>query len=99
MPHAPDRMVHFPTLAAMRPPSIAKAVAWMLLIGIGIAAAILALAPWVQTASGKGQVVSLDPSDRQQPVTAFVPGRVERWYVHDGQHVSKGDPIARVGDL
>lgn len=30
MPHAPDRMAHFPTLAAMRPPSIAKAVAWML---------------------------------------------------------------------
>ena len=56
-------------------------------------------APWVQTASGKGQVVSLDPGDRQQQVTAFVPGHVEAWYVHDGQHVSRGNPIARVGDL
>ena len=99
MQHAPDRMAHFPTLAAMRPPSIAKALAWMLLIGLAIIGAILAFAPWVQTASGTGQVVSLDPGDRQQQVTAFVPGRVERWYVHDGQHVYKGDPIARVGDL
>ena len=99
MRQAADRNAHFPTLAAMRPPSIAKALAWMLLIGVAIAAAILALAPWVQTASGKGQVVSLDPGDRQQQVTAFVPGRVETWYVHDGQHVSRGDPIARVGDL
>ncbi|WP_311240074.1 MULTISPECIES: HlyD family efflux transporter periplasmic adaptor subunit [unclassified Xanthomonas] len=99
MQHAPDRIAHFPTLASMRPPSIAKVLAWMLLLGVTIAGAILAFAPWVQTASGKGQVVSLDPGDRQQQVTAFVPGRVERWYVHDGQHVSKGDPIARVGDL
>ncbi|MCE4357993.1 RND transporter, partial [Xanthomonas hortorum pv. taraxaci] len=37
MQHAPDRNTHFPTLAAMRPPSIAKALAWMLLIGIAIA--------------------------------------------------------------
>ncbi|QHG86683.1 MULTISPECIES: efflux RND transporter periplasmic adaptor subunit [Xanthomonas] len=99
MQYATDRMLHFPTLSAMRPPSIAKVLAWMLLIGIVICSAILALVPWVQTASGKGQVVALDPDDRQQQVTAFVPGRVERWYVHDGQHVSKGDPIARVGDL
>ncbi|MGQ3469552.1 RND transporter, partial [Xanthomonas campestris] len=81
MRQAADRNAHFPTLAAMRPPSIAKALAWMLLIGVAIAAAIQALAPWVQTASGKGQVVSLDPGDRQQQVTAFVPGRVETWYV------------------
>ncbi len=28
-----------------------------------------------------------------------MPGRVERWYVHDGQHVKQGDPIARIIDL
>ncbi|MET4592745.1 MULTISPECIES: efflux RND transporter periplasmic adaptor subunit [unclassified Sphingomonas] len=99
MPYKPDRLAHFRTLAAMRAPRVASAVAWMLVLGIAIAAAIMALVPWVQTANGTGQVVALDPGDRQQQVTALVPGRVERWYVQDGQHVARGDPIARVVDL
>lgn len=99
MPYGADRITHFKTLASMRAPRAAVAVAWMLVLGIGIAAAIMALVPWVQTAAGNGQVVALDPSDRQQEVTAFVPGRVVRWYVQDGQHVARGDPIARVVDL
>lgn len=99
MPYSPDRSAHFRTLAAMRAPRTAIALAWMLLIGIAIAVAVMALVPWVQTANGNGQVVALDPDDRQQDVTALVPGRVERWYVRDGQHVAKGDPIARVVDL
>lgn len=99
MPYSPDRVAHFPTLAKMRAPRSAVTVAWLLLIGIAVAIAIMVLVPWVQTANGTGQVVALDPDDRQQQVTAFVPGRVERWYVHDGQHVERGDPIARVVDL
>ncbi len=99
MTYTPDRMAHFTTLASMRAPRVAVAIAWMLMIGVGVTVAIMALVPWVQTAKGTGQVVALDPDDRQQQVTAFVAGRVERWYVHDGQHVAKGDPIARVVDL
>ena len=99
MPYKPDRLAHFRTLTAMRAPRVASAVAWMLVLGIAIAAAIMALVPWVQTANGTGQVVALDPGDRQQQVTALVPGKVERWYVQDGQHVARGDPIARVVDL
>ena len=99
MPYTPDRTAHFTTLSRMQPPRVATTLAWMLVIGVVMAGAIMALVPWVQTANGTGQVVALDPDDRQQQVTAFVPGRVERWYVHDGQHVAKGDPIARVVDL
>ncbi|MEG3165703.1 HlyD family efflux transporter periplasmic adaptor subunit [Sphingomonas sp. PB2P19] len=99
MTSSPDRAAHFPTLAGMRPPGVAKTIAWLLVIGVAVAGAIMALVPWVQTANGTGQVIALDPDDRQQQVTAFVPGRVERWYVQDGQHVERGDPIARVVDL
>ena len=99
MSYKVERLAHFPTLAAMRAPGIAVAIAWMLISGIIIAAAIMALVPWLQTANGAGQVVALDPDDRQQQVTALVPGRVDRWYVQDGQHVAQGDPIVRVVDL
>ncbi|NMN03214.1 MULTISPECIES: efflux RND transporter periplasmic adaptor subunit [unclassified Novosphingobium] len=93
-----QEMLRFPTLASLRPPRIAVALGWM--IGIAIPLVVLGalLIPWVQTAPGTGQVVALNPADRVQQVTALVPGRVERWYVTDGQSVKAGDPIARVVD-
>ncbi|HEX8553865.1 MAG TPA: HlyD family efflux transporter periplasmic adaptor subunit [Sphingomonas sp.] len=99
MPNRPEHLSHFTTLAGLRPPRVTVALAWMVAIAIGITIAVLFLAPWVQTAQGHGQVVALDPDDRAQDVSALVPGRVERWYVQDGQHVDKGDPIARIVDL
>ena len=99
MPYRPDHIAHFPTLAAMRPPRLTVALAWMIAVGVGLSAAIMAYVPWVQTAIGDGQVAALDPGDRNQEVSALVGGRVERWFVRDGQHVNRGDPIARVVDV
>lgn len=99
MPHRPEHIAHFRTLASLRPPRVGVAIAWLVAFGIGAAVAILFFVPWLQTAQGQGKVVALDPEDRAQEVTALVPGRVERWYVQDGQHVDRGDPIARVVDL
>ncbi len=99
MRYSTDHAVHFPTLAALRPPTVTRTLAVLLVIGIAGAGLIMALVPWVQTASAVGQVVALNPEERQQQVTALVPGRVERWYVQDGQRVEAGDPIARIADL
>lgn len=99
MPYQPEHLAHFRTLATLRPPRVGMAIAWIVIVGIVTAIAVLFLVPWLQTAQGRGQVVALDPQDRIQDVTALVPGRVERWYVQDGQHVNRGDPIARVVDL
>lgn len=99
MPYRPEHLSHFGTLARQRPPRMLVALAWMVIIGICVSVFILFAVPWVQTAQGQGQVAALDPGDRAQEVSALVGGRVERWYVHDGQHVAAGDPIARVVDL
>ena len=99
MPNRPEHIEHFRTLSSLRPPRAGRALAWLLLFGIGIAVVIMFTVPWVQTAPGNGQVVALNPDQRAQDVTAFVPGRLEQWYVQDGQVVRKGDPIARVVDL
>ncbi|MDE0879357.1 MAG: HlyD family efflux transporter periplasmic adaptor subunit [Sphingomonas bacterium] len=98
MPFKPNHIGHFPTLASMRLPRLSIVLAW--LIGLTIAMVTIALftVPWVQTAPGTGQVIALNPDDRVQTMTAFVPGRVERWFVRDGQQVKKGDPIARIAD-
>jgi len=99
MQYEPETRDRFVTLASMRAPRVAIVIAWMLASATLIVILILLFVPWVQSANGAGQVVTLDPDDRQQQVTALVSGRVDRWYVQDGQQVSQGDPIARVVDL
>jgi multidrug efflux pump subunit AcrA (membrane-fusion protein) len=94
----PAQLTHFRSLASLKPPRVAIVVAWLILLGILLAVAIL-FVPWRQTAQGGGQVISLDPDDRPQQVTSLVEGRILRFFVQDGQLVKAGDPIAQVVDV
>jgi len=99
VPYRLEHIAHFPTLASLRPPRTMVITGWMILIGCVMAALIMAFAPWVQTANGDGQVVALNPDDRAADVSALVSGRITAWYVHDGERVTAGQPLARVVDL
>lgn len=94
----PAQLTHFRSLASLKPPRAAVAVAWLILLGICVAVAIL-FVPWQQTAQGGGQVIALDPDDRPRQVSSLVDGRVERFFVQDGQRVKSGDPIVQVVDV
>lgn len=94
----PTQLAHFRSLASLRPPSLVMVVAWLILLGLLLAFAIL-FVPWQQTAQGAGQVISLDPDDRPQQVTSLVEGRIQRFFVQDGQWVRAGDPVAQVVDV
>lgn len=93
-----EQMAQFASLTDLKMPSITRALAVMLVIGIGFCLAVMIYVPWVQTAQGTGQVIALDPRDRVQNVTALVPGRIDNWFVTDGAYVKRGDPIARIVD-
>ena len=54
--------------------------------------------PWVQTISGAGQIVALNPAEREQAISALVPGRIAEWYVREGSRVEEGQTIARLVD-
>lgn len=95
----PADRAHFHTLQRIRPPRIVRGTAIAMLVTIVILIVFAAVTPWVQTAPGTGTVIARDPRDRQQSITALVPGRIERWFVTDGQAVKAGDPIARVVDF
>lgn len=88
----------FTTLASLRVPRTTRTLGRMIAISIPLLLVLLFAVKWVQTAPGRGDVIALNPEDRVQQVTALVPGRVERWFVVDGQQVKKGDPIARIID-
>lgn len=58
----------------------------------------LALAPWVQTVQGTGQVIADAPLERTQPIEAPIKGRLLAWHVSEGKTVAKGELIATIGD-
>ena len=97
---APVRMSHrFTALESIKVPRVMRTVFYMLLIAFLSALVFLIYAPWVQTATGRGAVNTLNPNERKQDINALVPGRIEQWYVRDGSAVKQGDPIVRIADI
>lgn len=92
------QLTHFRSLTALNPPRVVVVIAWLIVAGLCLAIAIL-FVPWQQTAQGGGQVISLDPDDRPQQVSSLVDGRVDGFFVQDGQQVKAGDAIVKVVDV
>jgi multidrug efflux pump subunit AcrA (membrane-fusion protein) len=55
--------------------------------------------PWTQNIRSAGKLTSLDPEDRPQTIHATIAGRIEKWYVHEGQRVNKGDTILYISEI
>ena len=64
--------------------------------GIGIITLFL---PWTQNISGKGLVTTLTPEQRPQSIQSQIPGRIEQWFVKEGDYVKKGDTILRISEI
>lgn len=54
--------------------------------------------PWTQNIRAGGNVTTLSPNDRPQTIQAVIGGKIEKWYVIEGQHVSIGDTIIRISE-
>ena len=55
---------------------------------------IIMFLPWQQNISGTGSVTALSPEDRPQTVQNIVGGRIEAWYVQEGDFMKAGDTLA-----
>jgi membrane fusion protein, adhesin transport system len=55
--------------------------------------------PWTQNVRAKGQITTLTPDQRPQAIHATIAGRVEKWYVREGQKVKKGDTIVFLSEI
>ncbi|PTX43005.1 multidrug resistance efflux pump [Christiangramia gaetbulicola] len=55
--------------------------------------------PWTQTVSGTGSVTTLTPEQRPQTIQSPIPGRIEKWYVNEGDFVEKGDTILFISEI
>lgn len=63
---------------------------------IGFAALFL---PWTQNISGSGAVTTLKPNQRPQSIQSVISGRIEKWYIQEGDFVNKGDTILYISEI
>jgi multidrug efflux pump subunit AcrA (membrane-fusion protein) len=55
--------------------------------------------PWQQSVRGNGTVTALSPTDRPQQLQTRIDGRIEEWFVQEGQFVRRGEPIVRLSEI
>ena len=55
--------------------------------------------PWTQNISGSGAVTTLKPNQRPQTIQSLISGRIEKWYVNEGDYVKAGDTILFISEI
>ncbi|WP_310554777.1 biotin/lipoyl-binding protein [Flavobacterium sp.] len=55
--------------------------------------------PWTQNISGSGSVTTLKPNQRPQTIQTVIAGKIEKWYVQEGDFVKKGDTILFISEI
>ena len=69
------------------------------LMAIIIAVLALLLLPWTQNIEADGKVISLEPNQRPQSVETIIAGRIEKWYVQEGDSVAAGDTLLFLSEI
>lgn len=62
-------------------------------------ALIILFLPWTQTIQSQGQVTTLRPDHRPQTIHSIIAGRIEKWFVIEGDYVDKGDTILFISEI
>jgi len=70
-----------------------------IMTALGIIFLIFMFLPWTQNVRGTGYVTTLNPSQRPQAIQSAIPGRIEKWYVGEGDEVEKGDTIVFISEV
>ena len=66
---------------------------------IGILLLVLLFIPWTQNIRSYGKVTALKPQQRPQTIQNIIAGRIEKWFVQEGQFVKKGDTIIQISEI
>lgn len=67
--------------------------------GFGILGFLILFLPWTQNIRSRGDVTTLKPNQRQQSIHSVIPGRIEKWFVQEGDNVKKGDTILFLSEV
>ena len=88
----------FYSLSLVRTPHMAKNLAYWA-GGLFIMLNLCTLLPWTQNIDSRGVITTLNPEERPQTVNSTIAGRIERWHVHEGEFVRRGDTIVTLSEM
>ncbi|MBM3426349.1 MAG: HlyD family efflux transporter periplasmic adaptor subunit [Bacteroidetes bacterium] len=71
-----------------------KILGWMIVVFF-----LMLFLPWTQNIRSKGMVTALRPDQRPQTIHSIIAGRIEKWYVAEGDYVAAGDTILRISEI
>lgn len=55
--------------------------------------------PWTQNIRAAGKVTALRQEQRPQQLNTIIGGRIEKWYVKEGDYVRKGDTVLQLSEI
>jgi adhesin transport system membrane fusion protein len=70
---------------------------WLLVLLVMIL--VMFFLPWTQNIQMKGKVTTFLPEQRPQDVNSAIAGRIEKWYVREGDLVGAGDTIVFLSEV
>ncbi len=70
-----------------------------IIFGVSVFGVIILFLPWTQNISGSGAVTTLKPNQRPQSIQSVISGKLEKWYVQEGDFVYKGDTILFISEI
>ncbi len=70
-----------------------------IILVVSFIAIVFMFVPWTQNIRGGGAVTTLKPDQRPQDIQTAIAGRIEKWYVQEGDLVTKGDTILFISEI
>ncbi len=55
--------------------------------------------PWTQNIKAAGDITTLKQEQRPQKINALIPGKINQWFVKEGDFVNKGDTILILSEI
>jgi adhesin transport system membrane fusion protein len=87
-----EKYQHFNSVKFVESHLVPRRLARIMIISLLLLLIVLFL-PWTQTVRSTGNVTAFNPSNRPQTVHAIIGGRIEKWFVQEGDFVKKGDTL------
>lgn len=66
---------------------------------LGALLVVVLFLPWTQNIRSQARVTALRPDQRPQTIHSIIAGRIEKWYVQEGQFVRQGDTILHISEV
>ncbi|MFN8323126.1 MAG: HlyD family efflux transporter periplasmic adaptor subunit [Chitinophagales bacterium] len=74
-----------------------KVTRWLGIIFMGLI--LFSFLPWTQNIQAPGVVTTRSPEQRPQELNSVIAGRIEKWWVKEGDLVKKGDTILQISEV